>query len=253
MSPRWSGPAAGPPVPAVLALVPLLVLWEAVGRADLALFVPPLTRVVAAWWKIARDGTLWKALAPSLLSLLYGFGLALLLGVPLGILMGRYRGVRYLFDPYVNALTSAPLSALVPILIAIFGVRDTVVTATVFLFAVFVIVVNTMTGVKGTDRSVLEMARSFGATEVQLLRKILLPAALPAMMAGAHLGAMQAVKGMVVGEMLIALVGLGERLVYYGNTFLIPQLYAVILTVVVVALAAAQLVHLADRAWIRWK
>lgn len=247
------GAAAGARVPAAAALVPLLVLWEVVGRADVALFVPPLTRVLAAWWRIAGNGTLWKAMAPSLLSLLYGFGLALAVGVPLGILMGRHRTVRYLFDPYVNALTSAPLSALVPLLIALFGVRDTVVTATVFLFAVFVIVVNTMTGVQGTDRPVLEMARSFGATELQLYRKILLPAALPAMMTGAHLGAMQAVKGMVVGEMLIALIGLGERLIYYGNTFLIPQLYAVILTVVALALVAAQLVHLADRAWIRWK
>ena len=250
---RARAAGAGARMPAVAALVPPLVLWEAVGRANVALFVPPLTRVLAAWWGIAANGTLWKALAPSLLSLLYGFGLALAVGVPLGILMGRYRGVQYVFDPYVNALTSAPLSALVPLLIALFGVRDTVVTATVFLFAVCVIVVNTVTGVKGADRSVLEMARSFGAGELQLYRKILLPAALPAMMAGAHLGAMQAVKGMVVGEMLIALVGLGERLIYYGNTFLIPQLYAVILTVVALALAAAQLVRLADRAWIRWK
>lgn len=245
--------SAAPRLPTVTALLPLLVLWELVGRADVALFVPPLTRVAAAWWKLAGNGTLWVALAPSLLSLLYGFGLALGLGVPLGILMGRYRGVQYVFDLYINTLSSAPLSALVPLLIAIFGIRDTVVTATVFLFAVFVIVVNTMTGVKGTDRSVLQMARSFGATEVQLYGKILLPAALPAIMVGAHLGAMQAVKGMVVGEMLIALVGLGERLIYYGNTFLIPQLYAVILTVVGLALAAAQLVHLADRTWIRWK
>ena len=245
--------AAARRTPAVVALLPLLVLWEAVGRADLALFVPPLSRVLAVWWKLARDGTLWKAMATSLLALLEGYGLALLVGAPLGVLMGRYRAVQYVFDPYVNTLSSAPLSALVPVLIAIFGVRETVVTATVFLFAVFVVLVNTMTGVKGADRSVLEMARSFGATELQLYRKILLPAALPAMMAGAYLGAMQAVKGMVVGEMLIALVGLGERLIYYGNTFLIPQLYAVILTVVMLALAAAQLVHLADRALIRWK
>jgi NitT/TauT family transport system permease protein len=247
------GAAGGARVPAAAALLPLLVLWEVVGRADVALFVPPLTRVLAAWWTIAANGTLWKALAPSLLSLLYGFGLALAVGAPLGILMGRYRGVQYVFDPYVNALTSAPLSALVPLLIALFGVRDTVVTATVFLFAVGVIVVNTVTGVKGADRSVLEMARSFGATELQVYGKILLPAALPAMMTGAHLGAMQAVKGMVVGEMLVALIGLGERLIYYGNTFLFPQLYAVILTVVALALLAAQIVHLADRTWIRWK
>lgn len=250
---RQGRPAGGPRAPAIVALVPLLFAWEAVGRADLALFVPPLSRVLAVWWRLAADGTLWKALSTSLLALLKGFGLALVVGLPLGILMGRYRRVRYFFDPYVNALTSAPLSAMVPILIAFFGIRDTVVTATVFLFAVFIIVVNTMAGVKGIQRSVLEMGRAFGATELQAFWKILLPGALPAIMIGIHLGAMQAVKGMVVGEMLVALIGLGERLVYYGNTFLIPQLYAVILTVVVLALVAAQLVHLADRVLIRWK
>jgi len=251
-----NGPVAGGRgawAPAVVALLPLLILWEAVGRADVALFIPPLSQVVLTWWKLAADGTLWKAMATSLVALLKGYGLALLVGIPLGTAMGRFRAIQYFCDPYVNMLTSAPLSALVPILIALFGLRDTVVTATVFLFAVSVMIVNSMAGVKGIDRSVLEMARAFGATPVQFFAKILLPAALPAILVGAHLGAMQAVKGMVVGEMLISLVGLGERLVYYGNTFLILHLYAVILTVVVMALLAAQLVHLADRALIRWK
>lgn len=239
--------------PTAVALLPLVLLWEAVGRADVALFVPPLSRVLATWWKLAMDGTLWKAMSTSLLALAKGFGLALLVGVPLGAAMGRFRAVQYVCDPYLNILTSAPLSALVPILIALFGVRETVVTATVFLFAMSVIIVNTMAGVKGIERSVLDMARAFGASPLQFFAKILLPAALPAILVGTHLGAMQAVKGMVVGEMLISLMGLGERLIYYGNTFLIPHLYAVILTVVALALLAAQLVHLADRWLIRWK
>ena len=245
--------AGGRQPPAVVALLPLLVLWEVAGRAEVSQFVPPLSGVLAAWWALARAGTLWNALSGSLVALAQGFALALVAGVPLGLAMGRYQAVRQLLDPYVNALASAPLSALVPVLIAIFGIKDTVVTATVFLFALFVIVLNTMTGVRGAGRSVLEMAQSFGASEAQLLRKVLLPAALPAILVGAHLGAVQAVKGMVVGEMLVALVGLGERLVYYANTFLIVQLYAVILTVVAVALLAAQAVRLADRALIRWK
>lgn len=235
------------------ALAPLLLLWEAVGRADVALFVPPLSRVLGTWWVLAVDGTLARALSTSLLALAQGFGLALLVGVALGAAMGCSRAVQYVCDPYMNALTSAPLSALIPVLMALFGVRGTVVTATVFLFAAPVIAVNTMTGVKGVDRSVQEMARAFGATPRQFFAKILIPAALPAILAGTHLGAMQAVKGMVVGEMLISLMGLGERLIYYGNTFLILHLYAVILTVVALALLAAQLIHLADRALIRWK
>jgi NitT/TauT family transport system permease protein len=235
------------------ALVGLAVGWELVGRLDASMFVPPLSRVVAAWWHLLEDGTLVRAASSSLVSLVKGFVPAAVLGVAVGLAMGRFAMVRYVLDGWVNALMSAPLSALVPILIALFGVRDTVVAATVFMFSFFVIVVNTLTGVRGTERSLVEMARAFGAGEVALFGRVYLPAALPAVMLGLRLGIVQAVKGMVVGEMLISLVGLGERLIYYGNTFLIVELYAVILSVLLLALLAGHLAQSCDRALVRWK
>lgn len=234
------------------AVLSLLLAWEVVGRLDVSMFVPPVSQVAAAWWRLLGDGTLARAAASSLASLVKGFVPAAVLGVAVGLAMGRFATVRYLLDGWVNALMSAPLSALVPVLIALFGIRDTVVAATVFMFSFFVIVVNTMTGVRGTERSLVDMARVFGAGEAALFARIYLPSALPAMMLGLRLGVVQAVKGMVVGEMLISLVGLGERLIYYGNTFLITELYAVIVSVLLVALAAAQLAQLADRALVRW-
>ncbi len=235
------------------AVVGLLVGWEALGQLSVSMFVPPVSRVAAAWWHLLGDGTLGRAASQSLVSLAKGFVPAAVLGVVLGLAMGRFATVRHLLDGWVNALMSAPLSALVPVLIALFGIRDTVVAATVFMFSFFVIVVNTMTGVRGTERSLVEMARAFGAGEAALFRRIYLPAALPAVMLGLRLGAVQAVKGMVVGEMLISLVGLGERLIYYGNTFLITELYAVILSVLLIALITSQLAQALDRALIRWK
>jgi NitT/TauT family transport system permease protein len=217
------------------------------------MFVPPLSRVLGTWWQLLGDGTLARAASSSLLSLAKGFVPAAGLGVAVGLAMGRFAVVRHVLDGWVNALMSAPLSALVPILIALFGVRDTVVAATVFMFSFFVIVVNTLTGVRGTERSLVDMARAFGAGELSLFRRIYLPAALPAVMLGLRLGVVQAVKGMVVGEMLISLVGLGERLIYYGNTFLITELYAVILSVLVLALLAGHAAHACDRALVRWK
>ena len=213
------------------AIAALLIVWEILGRLELSIFIPPASTVALAWWGLVADGTL----------------------VALGLCMGRFRAVRYLLDGWINALMSAPLSALVPVLIALFGIRDTVVAATVFLFSFFVIVVNTMTGVRGTERSLVEMARAFGASEAALFGRIYLPAALPAVMLGQRLGVVQAVKGMVVGEMLISLVGMGERLIYYGNTFLIPELYAVILSVLVVALLSSTLVQACEGAFVRWK
>lgn len=235
------------------AIVGLLGGWELLGRLDISLFIPPVSDVAVVWWALLRDGTLPQAASASLWSLVKGFMPAALLGVGLGLAMGRFATVRYLFDGYVNTLMSAPLAALVPVLIALFGIRDTVVAATVFMFSFFVIVVNTVTGVRGTDRSLIEMARVFGAGELALFWRIFLPAALPAIMLGLRLGAIQAVKGMVVGEMLISLIGLGERLIYYGNTFLITRLYAVILSVLLIAVFTSQLAQALDRALIRWK
>jgi NitT/TauT family transport system permease protein len=235
------------------ALGALLAVWEVVGRLDVSMFVPPLSTVAVAWWALVADGTLLRAASGSLLSLVKGFVPAAVLGVAVGLAMGRFAAVRHFLDGWVNTLMSAPLSALVPVLIALFGLRDTVVAATVFMFSFFVIVVNTTTGVRGTDRSLVEMAKSFGAGDVRLFGHIYVPWALPAIMLGLRLGAVQAVKGMVVGEMLISLVGLGERLIYYGNTFLIVDLYAVILTVLVIALVVSQLASILDRALVRWR
>lgn len=235
------------------AIAGLLVAWEGLGWLDISMFVPPVSEIAVAWWRLLVNGTLWNAGASSLVSLAKGFLPAAVLGVLIGLAMGRFAAVRHLLDVWVNVLMSAPLSALVPVLIALFGVRDTVVAATVFLFSFFVIVVNTMTGVRATDRSLVEMARSFGIGEAALFVRVYLPAALPAVMLGLRMGAVQAVKGLVVGEMLISLVGLGERLIYYGNTFLLKELYAVIFSVLLVALLFSQVVQAADRALIRWK
>jgi len=237
----------------LIAVAGLLIVWEALGRLDVSMFVPPVTTVAAAWWQLVANGTLTRAAASSLVSLVKGFVPAAVLGVAVGLAMGRFATVRHLLDGWVNALMSAPLSALVPVLIALFGIRDTVVAATVFMFSFFVIVVNTLTGVRSTDPSLVEMARSFGAGELALFGRVYLPSALPAVMLGLRLGVVQAVKGMVVGEMLISLVGLGERLIYYGNSFLIAELYAVIASVLLIALATSQLAQALDRALIRWK
>jgi NitT/TauT family transport system permease protein len=247
------GRPSGFGAPGFAAVAALVLAWEIVGRLDVSMFLPPLSQVVAVWWRLLGDGTLLRAASSSLVSLVKGFVPAAVLGVLVGLAMGRFATVRYLLDGWINGLMSAPLSALVPVLIALFGIRDTVVAATVFMFSFFVVVVNTLTGVRATEGSLVEMARVFGAGEVALFRRIYLPAALPAVMLGLRLGVVQAVKGMVVGEMLISLVGLGERLIYYGNTFLITELYAVILSVLLIALATAQLAQSLDRVLVRWK
>jgi NitT/TauT family transport system permease protein len=167
--------------------------------------------------------------------------------------MGRFRAVEHFLDLYVNALMSAPTTAFVPVLILWFGLGVESRIAVVFLFAVFVIIINTMTGVKQVDSVLVEMARSFGAKEREIFFKIILPAALPAIMAGLRLGMGRAVKGMVTAEMLLTLTGIGAMIMQYGSAFATDALFAVILTVLLVALITMKAVQWLDHRLTGWK
>ena len=237
----------------VLSILSLAILWEAVGRAMDSSLIPPLTQIGAAWWKLLSSGKLLANLSMSLTTLAIGFCLAAFIGVVLGLLMGRFRAIEHFLDLYVNALMSAPTTAFVPVLILWFGLGMESRIAVVFLFAIFVIIINPMTGVKQVDTVLMEMARSFGAREREIFFKIMLPAALPAIMAGLRLGMGRAVKGMVTAEMLLTLTGIGAMIMQYGSSFATDSLFAVILTILMVALVAMKAVQWIDRRLTGWK
>ncbi len=235
------------------SLLSLALLWEATGRAMDSTLIPPLSQIGAAWWKLLSSGKLLSNLSMSLTTLVTGFGLAVLIGVVVGLLMGRFRAVEHFLDLYVNALMSAPSTAFVPVLILWFGLGVESRIAVVFLFAVFVIIINTMTGVKQVDTVLVEMARSFGAREKEIFFMIILPAALPAIMAGLRLGMGRAVKGMVTAEMLLTLTGIGAMIMQYGSSFATDSLFAVIFTVLLIAVFTMKAVHWLDRRLTGWK
>lgn len=237
----------------ILSILSLALLWEITGRLMDSSLIPPLSSIGAAWWKLLSSGKLLSSLGLSLTTLAIGFGLAVLFGIVLGLLMGRFRAAEHFFDIYVNALMSAPMTAFVPVLILWFGLGVESRIAVVFLFAVFVIIVNTMTGVKQVDTVLVEMARSFGAREREIFFKIMLPAALPAIMAGLRLGMGRAVKGMVTGEMLLTLTGIGAMIMQYGSAFATDALFAVILTILTLALLSMKAVHWLERRMTGWK
>jgi NitT/TauT family transport system permease protein len=237
----------------VLSILSLAILWEIVGRMMDSTLIPPLSKIGAAWWKLLSSGKLLANLGMSLTTLATGFLLAVFVGVVLGLLMGRFRAVEHFLDLYVNSLMSAPTTAFVPVLILWFGLGMESRIAVVFLFAVFVIIINTMTGVKQVDGVLVEMARSFGAKEREIFFKIILPAALPAIMAGLRLGIGRAVKGMVTAEMLLTLTGIGAMVMQYGSAFATDSLFAVILTILLVALVTMKGVQWLDRRLTGWK
>lgn len=237
----------------LLSILTLAILWEVAGRMIDSMLIPPLSKIGAAWWKLLLSGKLLANLTLSLWTLAAGFFLAVFIGILIGVLMGRFRGVEHFLDLYVNALMSAPSTAFVPVLILWFGLGVESRIAVVFLFAVFVVIINTMTGVKQVDGTFVEMARSFGAKEREVFFKILLPAALPAIMAGVRLGMGRAVKGMVTAEMLLTLTGIGGMIMQYGSAFATDSLFALILTILIVAMITMKLVQKVDQRLTGWK
>ena len=236
-----------------LSILSLAAVWEITGRLFDSMLIPPLTKIGAAWYKLLLGGKLLPNLAASLWTMVIGFVLAVLVGVIVGLLMGRFRAVEHFLDLYVNSLMSAPTTAFVPVLILWFGLGVQSRIAVVFLFAVFVVIINTMTGVKQVDNVLLEMARSFGAREKETFVKIILPAAMPAIMAGVRLAMGRAVKGIVTAEMLLTLTGIGAMIMQYGSAFATDALFAVILTILIVAMIAMKLVQMLDRRLTGWK
>ncbi|MEM7336606.1 MAG: ABC transporter permease [Chloroflexota bacterium] len=238
--------------PSLASIVVGVVAWELLGRTLNFPFFPPLSDIVVAWLEIYQTGELIPELLGSLRSLVIGYALAVVLGIGLGMLMGRFRLVEYFFNPFIDINVSTPTLIYVPILFAIFGVGDATRYTIVFMYAFFIIVVNTVTGIHGVDPTLVEMARSFGASEGQLFRKIMLPDALPMIMAGLRIGMSRAVKGMINGELFIALVGLGARLRFYSGAFNIEKVLAILLTIIVVASITTAMVQWLDRRVTGW-
>jgi NitT/TauT family transport system permease protein len=238
----------GKRIPVGFSLVVWLLMWELVGRANLSTIFPAFTRILVAGIAILPTQKFSQAAVISLRSFAVGMALALLLGIPLGVLMARVKGLGRILGMWVNVFVSAPISALVPILMGVIGIGETTVVVTVFLFAVFVIIIDTQVGVQNADRSLVEMARSFGARRHQLYTKVLMQSALPEILAGVRLGAIRGVKGVVIGQLLISIIGVGELFELYSKHFLMEEFWALAIIVFAFAfLVSGAIAHLERR------
>jgi NitT/TauT family transport system permease protein len=238
--------------PAVISLLAGAVVWEVGARLMHTSFLPPFSSVVAAIVDLTFGGQILGNLSRSLTSLALGYALAVACGLILGLLMGRYRVIEYALDPLVTGMLAAPKLVFVPVLYAFFGVSRGTQVAVVFLSAVFVIILNTMSGLRTVDASYVEMARSFGAKGTQLFWKVLLPGALPLTLAGLRIGIGRAVRGMINGEMFIAVFGLGALLRKYGGQFNAEKVFAILLIVILVALVCSSVFQVFERKLTHW-
>lgn len=221
-------------VPMMASLLVWCVIWEVVGRLDLMVMLPPFTEVLRAAVDLVQTPSWQSATVTTLRAFVIGMTLSIVLGIPLGILMGRVKIADDLLGMWVNIFSSAPLSALVPVLMILFGFGEKTIVAAVFLFAIWIIVLDTRAGVRHISPSLIEMGRSYGASR-RALYQIILWAALPEILAGIRLGLIRGVKGVVIGQLLVAIVGYGALFETFSRNFRMAEFWA--LTIILFAFA----------------
>lgn len=224
-------------LPIMTSLIIWAILWEIVGRSGASFVVPPLSGIFARIAEIVPTASFGEALWITGKAFMIGNVIAILIGIPLGVLMGRSQIADRIFLPWVNLFLSAPLSALVPVIMVIFGAGQTTIVFTVVLFAIWIIVLDARAGVRNITPSLVEMAVSFGATPWQAFTKIYVWAALPEILAGVRLGLIRAVKGVVIGQMLVSIIGFGRLFELYSSRFLMEHFWALLFVLFAFAFA----------------
>ncbi|WP_254447980.1 ABC transporter permease [Ruegeria arenilitoris] len=223
------------------------LLWEIVGQSGLTFFIPPLSEVVTTLFSMIGTTAFQTALAQTAYAFLVGVGAAILIGIPVGILMGKSRLLDELLLPWVNVFLSAPLTALVPVLMVLFGFGMKSIIITTALFAVWIIILNSRAGVKQINRSLVEMAQSFGASPFDAFFKIYFWAALPEILGGVRIGVIRAVKGVIIGQLLISIVGFGALFELYSANFLMGHFWAVLIVLFALAFTISEFLAYLER------
>jgi NitT/TauT family transport system permease protein len=210
------------------SVIGFIVIWQIVAfrRVMPELFLPGPIDITNALGVYIGKGQVWPDVWISGQELIYGFGLAIVIGLPMGILMGWYRRLNMALDPFVTFFYTIPRIALTPLLIIWFGIGINSKIAVVFLGAIFAIVINSAAGVKTLDPALIKAARSFGASDAQLFRTIVLPGSVPFILTGLRLGLGHALTGVVVGELVAAQAGVGLMIATAGATFQTSKVFA---------------------------
>lgn len=237
----------------IASFLTVMVAWELLGRQVAPLFMSYPTAIAAAAVTMTADGELIQALLVSLETLLLAFAISAVLGIGLGLAIGRYRAVEATTDWLVNALYATPLVAVIPLVILWLGLGFAAKLFIVILLAIFPILINTASGVRNVSESLIDVGTAFAATEREVFAKIILPAALPYMMTGLRLGIGRAIIGMVVAEFFTAITGLGALIIKYGNQYDTASMFVPILVLMGLGILLTAIVRRAE-IWIApWK
>ncbi|MEU6882470.1 ABC transporter permease [Streptomyces sp. NPDC046712] len=237
------------------AIVALLLLWETAPRLGLVdqTFLPPFSEVAAAWWELAADGQLADNTYASLVRSFSGFGLAVAVAVPLGLLIGWYRPVAALLGPLLEVFRNTAALALLPVFVLLLGIGETSKISIVVYACTWPILLNTISAVRHADPTLLKLAKSMDLSTPRLFQKVILPSAVPVMFTGIRLAGAVSILVLVAAEMIGAKAGLGYLINSSQYNFAIPQMYAGIITISAIGVAFNQLLVALERRLSSWR
>ena len=236
-----------------LSLLAGMALWEIVGRYSSPAFMVPLSATLKKLWQLILDGSLLQQCLDSAQLFLAGFVLALVVGMPLGLLLARVRGLRVGLEPYIMILYATPMVALIPFILSMMGFGFAPKVLVVFLFAVFPVLYNTIEGARSIKPELIEVARSFRSSEWSLWREVMVPYTLPYTMTGVRLAIGRGLVGMVAAEFFLSSTGLGQMIMTASQNFDTAGVFAAILVIGLIGVAMMRLGRRIEMHFARWR
>lgn len=231
----------------------LVVVWEILARTGDRRYLPPLSDAIPRAYDLFAHHALLSDIRFTLTNIALGFLLACVVGVTAGLAIGLSRFAANTLGFLVEIFQSAPASALVPVIVVLFGLGRNAMVTIVFVFAFFIVTISTAAGVRSIPASLHDLGRSLGASRVRTLRRIVIPGATPMMFTGFKLAMGRAVNGGILAELLIAIRGLGGRMMFYGGSFDFVSLYALVLVVLALTYALMGGIQAVGTRLTRWQ
>jgi ABC-type nitrate/sulfonate/bicarbonate transport system permease component len=233
-----------------------LTIWELTGGV-FQVVNPMFMSAPSFIWKAAvqlfASGEIWNDLYVSGIEFAWGYALSVMVALPFGIAVGWYKKMSYIFDPFINAMNSTPRVALLPLVIIWLGIGILSKVGIIFLGAVFPILINTRDGVKTTPYNLLNAARSFGASEWQIFRNVVLPSTVPFILTGLRLGVGRALIGVMVGELYAATAGIGFMITVAGATFQTDKVFVGVLIFAITGMISMELLTKLESRFSKWR
>ncbi|MFJ8266026.1 ABC transporter permease [Peribacillus asahii] len=238
-----------------IVLVALFLLWETAPRIGLVdqAFFPTFSSVVISWWNMVISGELFAHFMASITRSVSGFGLALLIAIPLGLMIGWYPLARELLNPVLELFRNTAALALLPVFMLLLGIGETSKIAIVLFACTWPILLNTIAAVGNVDPLLIKSARSMNLSSYQLFLKVILPASVPTIFTGIRMAGTGAILVLIAAEMVGAKEGLGYLITYSQYNFQIPEMYAGILTIALLGLLINQGLSMLERKFSKWK